>query len=235
VAASTDYHAMWVSSEWSPPDNVTDFNCFTAKPVVRTAANPTLTKARASSNWLDWKIAVDAEMRLLSPEDLHCYDTVRRSEIPKGTHLLHGKMDLKTKFTTIGEFLKHKARLVCLGNLEKPDPTRDLFSPTVNSKTINLMFALAAQQGLKLRGLEIYGAFITVDIEADSSVYMQPPSGLLPDIDGEPPIWKLRKTLYGLRRSPKAFYDDLSKYLMEYGYVRSANDRCLFHKRLVDG
>jgi hypothetical protein len=226
---------MWASSEWSPPDNVTDFNCFAAKPVVRTADNPTLTKARASSNWLDWKIAVDAEMRLLSPEDLHCYDTVRRSEIPKGTHLLHGKMDLKTKFTTVGEFLKHKARLVCLGNLEKPDPTRDLFSPTVNSKTINLMFALAAQQGLKLRGLDIYGAFITADIEADSPVYMQLPSGLLPDVDGEPPIWKLRKTLYGLRRSPKAFYDDLSKYLMEYGYVRSANDRCLFHKRLADG
>ena len=98
------------------PDNVTDFNCFATKPVVRTADNPTLTKARASSNWLDWKIAVDAEMRLLSPEDLHCYDTVRRSEIPKGTHLLHGKMDLKTKFTTVGEFLKHKARLVCLGS-----------------------------------------------------------------------------------------------------------------------
>jgi len=111
----------------------------------------------------------------------------------------------------------------------------DLFSPTVNNKTINLMFALAAQQGLKLRCLDIYGAFITADIEADSPVYMQLPPGLLPDVDNEPPIWKLRKTLYGLRRSPKAFYDDLSSYLMESGYVRSANDRCLFHKRLADG
>jgi hypothetical protein len=226
---------MWAAREWSPPDKVTDFNCFAAKPVVRTADNPTLTKAKASDNWSDWKIAVDAEMHLLSPDDLHCYDTVRRCELPKGTRLLHSKMDLKTKFTTVGEFLKHKARLVCLGNLEAPDPTRDLFSPTVNNKTINLMFALAAQQGLKLRGLDIYGAFITADIEADNPIYMQLPPGLLPDIDNEPPIWKLRKTLYGLRRSPKAFYDDLSSYLMEYGYVRSANDRCLFHKRLADG
>ena len=77
-----------------------------------------------------------------------------------------------------------------------------MFSPTVNNKTINLMLALAAQQGLKLRGLDIYGAFITADIEADSPVYMQLPPGLLDDIDGEPPIWKLRKTLYGLRHSP---------------------------------
>ena len=116
-----------------------------------------------------------------------------------------------TKFTTVGEFLKHKARLVCLGNHEAPDPTRDLFSPTVNNKTINLMLALTAQQGLKLRGLVIYGASITAaDMEADNPVYMQLPPGLPPDIDTEPPIWKLRKILYGLRRSPKRFYDDLS-------------------------
>jgi hypothetical protein len=174
-------------------------------------------------------------MRLLSPDDLHCYDTNRRCDLPKGNRLLHSKMDLKTKYTAVGEFLKHKARLVCLGNLEVPDPIPDRFTPTVNNKTVNLMFALVAQQSLKLRDLDIYGAFITADIEADNPVYMQLPPGLLPDIDNEPPIWKLHKTLYGLRRSQKAFYDDLGSYLMEYGYVRSANDRCLFHKRLADG
>ena len=43
LAASTDYRAMWAAREWSPPDKVTDFNCFAAKPVVRTADNPTRT------------------------------------------------------------------------------------------------------------------------------------------------------------------------------------------------
>ena len=109
-------------------------------------------------------------------------------------------MDLKTKRTG-----KRKARLVVLGNLEKVDVSRDLFSPTINNKTINLMFSLAAQHGFKMRGLDIYGAFITADI--DEPVYMQLPKNLLPDVNGEPPIWKLRKTLYGLRRSPNAFYD----------------------------
>ena len=53
LAETTDYHAMWAAREWSPPDKVTDFNCFAAKPAVRTADNPTLTKAKASDNWLD--------------------------------------------------------------------------------------------------------------------------------------------------------------------------------------
>ena len=50
-----------------------------------------------------------------------------------------------------------------------------------------------------------------------------------------PPIWKLKKTLYGLKRAPKAFYDQLTAYLEEIGYTRSANDRCLFHRRFEDG
>jgi hypothetical protein len=84
-----------------------------------------------------------------------------------------------------------------------------------------------------LRGLDIYGAFITADI--DEPVYMQLPKGLQPDIDSEPPIWKLRKTLYGLRRAPKAFHDQLTAYLESIGYTRSAYDRCLFYRRLEDG
>ena len=84
-----------------------------------------------------------------------------------------------------------------------------------------------------MRGLDIYSAFITAFI--DSPVYLQLPKGLRPNINGEPPIWKLKKTLYGLKRAPKAFYDQLTAYLEEIGYTRSANDRCLFHRRFADG
>jgi len=227
------YQAAYAEDQWAPPDSESDYSCFATKAIVRTANNPTLCKAQHGDEWDSWKSAVAEEMHLLSPADLHCYDTVSRRDVPRGAQILQSKMDLKTKYTTAGEFLKRKARLVCLGNRETPDPTRDLFSPTVNNKTINLMFALAAQHGLKLRGLDIYGAFITADI--DEPVYMQLPKGLEKDIDGEPPIWKLRKTLYGLRRSPKAFYDQLTEYLEGLGYIRSVNDRCLFHKHFADG
>ena len=68
-------------------------------------------------------------MKLLSPEDLHCYEPVLRHEIPRGHQILQGKMDLKTKRTG-----KRKARLVVLGNLEKVDLSKDLFSPTINKQ-----------------------------------------------------------------------------------------------------
>jgi len=157
--------------------------------------NPTLRQAMAGSDYDTlWKPAVEAEMKLLSPEGLDCYDVVSGAEVPHGCQILQSKMDLKCKRHTTGDLDKRKGRLIALGNLEAPDPDRDLFSPTVNNKTINLMFALAAQHGLKMRGLDIYGAFITASI--DSPVYLQLPKGLRPNIHGEPPIWQLKKTLY---------------------------------------
>ena len=72
------------------------------------------------------------------------------------------------------------------------------------------MLAVAAQHGMILYGLDIFGAFITVEIDQDDAVYVQLPKGLVPDNeDGEPPIWRLQKTLYGLNRSPKAFYESI--------------------------
>jgi hypothetical protein len=99
----------------------------------------------------------------------------------------------------------------------------------VNAKTINLMLALAAQENLILYGLDITGAFLTADIDDD--VYIQLPDGIAEkDAEGNNQIWKLKKTLYGLNRAPKAFYDELSQHLLNHGYTRSPLDPCLFHK-----
>jgi len=43
-------------------------------------------------------------------------------------------------------------------------------------------------------------------------------------------VWALKKTLYGLNRAPKAFYDTLCAHLLANHYIRSPLDPCLFHK-----
>jgi len=116
---------------------------------------------------------------------------------------------------------------VVLGNLEW-ETLQDYFSPTAHSKTLNLLLALAVEHNFILFGLDIYGAFITADI--DEPVYVSLPKGL-PTKHGTGRIWKLKKTLYGLKRSPRAFFDSLSAHLLSKGYLRSANDPCLFFQR----
>ncbi len=50
------------------------------------------------------------------------------------------------------------------------------------------------------------------------------------DPDAQPgEYWLLNKTLYGLRRSPKHWYDMASTALLEMGLSQSTTDPCLFH------
>ena len=144
--------------------------------------------------------------------DLDVYDSVRRSEVKAGCQVLNLKMDLKTKFLANGLVDKLKARLVVLGMLERREVGENNYSPTANVQTVNLIFALAAQHNLHIKGIDIFGAFVTAPIGSDAQgddahVYVQLPKGLLPNTeDGHPPIWKLKRALYGLRRSPQLFY-----------------------------
>ena len=162
--------------------------------------------------WSEWTKAIDKEISTLT--DMGTYSVIRKKDVPKHCQIIQSKMDLKMKLDTLGQLIKLKARLVALGNLEWAS-IRDTFAPTVNAKTINLILALAAQEKMLLYGLDITGAFLTADI-ADE-VYIQLPDGIAPkDADGNNQIWKLNKTLYGLNRAPKAFYDDLSQHLITH-------------------
>jgi len=53
--------------------------------------------------------------------------------------------------------------------------------------------------------------------------------------DGIPTYWKLNKTLYGLPESPQAFYRDVSKLLLDNGYLRTTADPCMFYKHGPNG
>ena len=81
-------------------------------------------------------------------------------------------MDLRLKFDAMAVPTKYKGRLVVLGDHQWSDCLRDVLAPTINCKTINLLLAIAAQQGLHLYGLDIFGASITADIDQDEPVYV---------------------------------------------------------------
>ena len=161
-------------------------------------------------------------------KDKEVYDVIRFQDIPANAQILNSKMDLKQKFNTIGEKIKYKARLVVLGNEE--DPTdQDLYSPTVNHKALSLMLALSANEGMTLSGIDIKGFFLTAEI--DEPAYMRLPHNLGEDPNAPSVYWKLKKTLYGLRRSPRLSNNELLDHLKAGGYKQSAEDQCLFMKR----
>ena len=81
-----------------------------------------------------------------------------------------------------------------------------------------MYFALAANEGFRLRSIDIRAAFLQAK-GLDREVYMEPPK----DVKKEGKIWKLKKPLYGLN-------DASCKFWLK---VREVFDECKL--RILDG
>lgn len=78
----------------------------------------------------------------------------------------------------MGRITKCKAPLIALGNLEW-ETLRDIYAPTVNAKTINLMLALSVQERMIFCGLDdVTGTFLNAD--TGETVHIELPERLRP-------------------------------------------------------
>jgi hypothetical protein len=134
-------------------------------------------------------------------------------------------LDLKIKRLSTGEIEKLKARLLLDGSKEWPSD-EELFSPTASKETILFLIALGVLLGLQIHEMDITGAFLY-------SVLTEPVYCRLPtqfrDENDDFIYWKLKKSLYGMRRAPRNFFDHMVGVLIKGKYQQSVFDRCCFH------
>ncbi|KAL8120982.1 hypothetical protein AgCh_017953 [Apium graveolens] len=75
--------------------------------------------------------------------------------------------------------------------------------------------------------MNVKGAFLNGDLEEE--VYVShPPSFEDPNFPES--IYYLLKALYGLKQAPRAWYDTLSKFLLENHFIRGTVDKTLFFR-----
>jgi len=118
--------------------------------------NPTLAEAQNSPEWETiWAPACVAEMDNLAEHDVG--DEVTLDQIPPDATIYPTKMGLKKKRDTSGIFTKAKARLCVIGNLFA-NLFQSLFAPTVNERSVKLIFFLSIIFGLFVTGIDVKGA-----------------------------------------------------------------------------
>jgi hypothetical protein len=187
--------------------------------------SPTLSQAMKDLQWNNrWVPAINKEFATLN--EMGTGTSVTFSDIPAGAEVYPTKMLLTTKRDVQSSwYLDSKARLVVIGNMFT-SIWKTFFAPTTHEKSLKLLFALAVTLGMLICSIDINGAFLYPNQKRD--VYI-----ILPVLlTGEPKrYWKLNKTLYGLRDSPQAFYEDMSTYLLYNEYYRTTSDPCMFYKR----
>ena len=77
---------------------------------------------------------------------------------------------------------------------------------------------------LKSKQGDVTAAFLHADLDEKEKVYVRMPQGFRKN--GK--VLKLKKTLYGLKQSPRMFWKYLTKSMEECGLKQSALDPCLF-------
>ena len=116
----------------------------------------------------------------------------------------------------------YKARLVVRG-FQQTNVIDDIYAPVAKMQTLKVLFSFCCQNGLIIEQMDVVTAFLNGEVS--SEVYVGQPKGYS---DGTNKVCKLRKALYGLRESPRAWYKCLDEYLTKIKFKRSNVDYCLY-------
>jgi len=166
-------------------------------------------ESNESSFWIN---AMNKEMNSLKKNK-----TWQLVEKPNNEKIL----DLKWIYTKKSENV-YKARIVVRG-FQQTDVLDDIYSPVAKTQTLKVLLSYCCQKGLLIEQMDVETAFLNGNVK--SKVFVKQPKG---HEDGTERVCMLNKALYGLRESPRAWYECLDDYLTKLGFVRSEHDYCLY-------
>ena len=148
-------------------------------------------------------------------------------ELPKGQKAVACRWVYHIKTNTDGSIERYKAWLVAKGFSQKPhlDYT-ETFTPVAKFASLQTVLAMAAAEDMEVHSMDVPSAFLNGDL--DEETYMAQPKGLAaPGQEHLVCLCRLKKLLYGLKQSPRQWYQKLHSTLSDLGFSCCASDHCV--------
>nr|GEV43188.1 copia protein [Tanacetum cinerariifolium] len=121
------------------------------------------------------------------------------------------------------------ARLVAKGyRQEEGIDFEESFSPIAHIEAIRIFIANAARKNMSIYQKDVKIAFLNGELKEE--VYVSQPEGFV-DPDHPTHVYHLKKALYGLKQAPLAWYDTLSRFLIDNKFSKGAVDPTLFTRK----
>ena len=132
-----------------------------------------------------------------------------------------------------GQVDRLKARLVAKGYTQVyGSDYGDTFSPVAKIAYVRLLLSMAAMCSWSLFQLDIKNVFLHGDLAEE--VYMEQPLGFVAQGESDL-VCRLRRSLYGLKQSPRAWFGHFSYVVQEFGMLRSTSDHSVFYHHNSSG
>nr|GEU32682.1 copia protein [Tanacetum cinerariifolium] len=125
--------------------------------------------------------------------------------------------------------IQNKSHLVVRGfRQEEGINFEESFAPDSRMEAIEIFLAYDAHKSFTVFQMDVKTAFLHGTLKED--MYVCQPEGFI-DVDHPSHVYKLKKALYGLKQAPKAWYDELSTFLLQNHFFNGTIDPTLFIRR----
>jgi transposase InsO family protein len=207
------------------PEKFSSFSMYKAHCDLQEETEPkTLKEALESPQSELWKEAMKEELDSIDENE-----TWTLTNLPPGRKAIGSKWVFKIKLDENGKIIRRKARLVAQGFSQKFGVDFDeVFAPVVRSSTFRLLISVAGERKYKVDHYDIKTAFLNGELEEE--IYLKQPPGF--EINSN--VYKLNKSLYGLRQAARTWNKTLHEELMRNGFEQNLADKCLYVKKSND-
>ncbi|GKC09467.1 retrovirus-related pol polyprotein from transposon TNT 1-94, partial [Tanacetum coccineum] len=165
-------------------------------------------------------------------DEIHEFDRLQVWELvpqPDCVMIIALKWIYKVKLDEYGDVLKNKARLVAKGyRQEEGIDFEESFAPVARIEAIRIFIANAASKNMTIYQMDVKTSFLNGELKEE--VYVSQPEGFV-DPDHPTHVYRLKKALYGLKQAPRAWYDTLSRFLLDNKFSKGAVDPTLFTRK----
>ncbi|GJS35487.1 putative ribonuclease H-like domain-containing protein [Tanacetum coccineum] len=162
-------------------------------------------------------------------DELHQFDRLQVWELvdkPFGKNVIKLKWLWKNKKDEDQTVIRNKARLVAKGYAQEEGIDFDeSFAPVARLEAVRIFVAYAAHKSFPIYQMDVKTAFLNGPLKEE--VYVAQPDRFV-DPDHPNKVYRLRKALYRLKQAPRAWYDQLLKFLISKGFTKGIIDPTLF-------
>ena len=171
-----------------------------------------------------WVAAINEEITSLNKNET--WSLVKKNEM-KSRNVLTSKWVFKKKTNADGA-LRYKARLVIRGFQDKNNYDRtETYSPVMRLMDFRFLVSIANKYNLCMQQMDVKTAFLHGILEED--IYMYIPDGVKGKENLKSDyVCALKKALYGLKISPKKWYERFKEQIMKQGFNPYPFQSCLF-------
>ncbi|GJV69771.1 retrovirus-related pol polyprotein from transposon TNT 1-94 [Tanacetum coccineum] len=135
----------------------------------------------------------------------------------------------KNKHDEENTVIRNKTRLVVRGYRQEEEIYfEESFALVSRIEAIKIFLAYVAHKSFIIFQMDVKNAFLHGTLKED--VYVCQPEGFI-DADHPSHVYKLKKALYGLKQTPRAWYDELLKFLLHNQFFKGTIDHTLFIRR----